>query len=68
MRVGTRVFVNEGTAPGVSGHRAFPFFAVISNHLSGRCYGVKPVEGRQQERAVPAYAVSSRQGQGHTPW
>ena len=42
--VGTRVFVDEGTAPGVRGRRAFPFFAVVSSHLSKCCYGVVPVE------------------------
>ena len=35
MRVGTRVFVDEGTAPGVRGRRAFPFFAIISRYLPG---------------------------------
>ena len=40
MRVGTRVFVDEGTAPGVRGPRTFPFFAVVSSHLSNfsRCW------------------------------
>jgi hypothetical protein len=56
--MGARVFVDEGTAPGVIGRRAIPFFAVISSHRTGCSYGVKPVEGRQQERAVPAYALS----------
>ena len=42
MPVGTRVFVDEGTAAGVSGRRAFPFFAVISRHLPGCRYGVNP--------------------------
>ena len=35
MPVGTRVFVDEGTAAGVSGRRAFPFFAIISRYLPG---------------------------------
>ena len=40
MRVGTRVFVDEGTAPGVRAPRTFPFFAVVSSHLSNfsRCW------------------------------
>ena len=40
MRVGTRVFVDEGTAPGVRGPRTFPFFAIVSSHLSNfsRCW------------------------------
>jgi hypothetical protein len=40
MPVGTRVFVDEGTAPGVRGPRTFPFFAVVSRHLSNtsRCW------------------------------
>ena len=58
MPVGTRVFVDEGTAAGVSGRRAFPFFAVISRHLPGCRYGVKPQEARQHERSVPAHALS----------
>ena len=58
MRVGARVFIDEGTAPGVIGRRAIPFFAVTSSHRTGSSYGVTPVEGRQQEQAVPAYALS----------
>ena len=30
MSIGTRVLVDEGTAPGVSGRRAFPFFGHIT--------------------------------------
>ena len=33
-RVGARVFVDEGTAPGVRGPRTFHFFAIVSSHLS----------------------------------
>jgi hypothetical protein len=58
MPVGTRVFVDEGTAAGVSGRRAFPFFAIISRYLPGCRYGVKPQEARQHERSVPAHALS----------
>jgi hypothetical protein len=57
MRVGTRVFVDEDTEPGVIGRHAIPFFAVIFHH-PGCSYGVKPAKGRQRERAVPAYAFS----------
>ena len=58
MPVGTRVFVDEGTAAGVSGRRAFPFFAIISRYLPGCRYGVRPQEARQHERSVPAHAIS----------
>jgi hypothetical protein len=34
-RMGTRVFVDEGTAPDVSGRCATPFFAVTSSHRTG---------------------------------
>ena len=58
MRVGTRVFVDEGMAPGVIGRRAIPFFVPISSHRTGFSYRVKHAEGQQQKRAVPAYALS----------
>jgi hypothetical protein len=57
MRVGTRVFVNEGMAPGMSGRRANPFFEIILSHRAGCRYVLKPIEGRQQVRAAPAYAL-----------
>jgi hypothetical protein len=59
MPVGKRVFVDEGTKGGVSGHRAVPFFAVISSHCSGCCYEVKVFEARQREQAVPAHVLSN---------
>jgi hypothetical protein len=40
MPVGTRVLVNEGTAPGVNGRRTGPYIADISRHLSDCRYGV----------------------------
>jgi hypothetical protein len=52
--VWTRAFVVESTPPGVIDRRAVPFFAVISSHRTCCSYGLKPAEGWQQERAVPA--------------
>ena len=60
--VGTRVFVDEGTAPGVRDRRAPSFFAIIPSH---RRYGVKPLEvaaraTRSRARFPPALGQQSR--------
>jgi outer membrane receptor protein involved in Fe transport len=61
MRVGTRVFVGEGTAPGLSGRRAIPFFAAISSHRTGWRYGVN-LRGRYWSLLFFSY---SRAAIGH---
>jgi hypothetical protein len=58
MRVGTRVFVGDGAAAGMIGRHAILFFAVMSSHRTDYGYGVMLYEGRQQERAAPAYVLS----------
>jgi hypothetical protein len=47
MATGTRVLVNEGTKGCVRGYCAASFFAVISNHRFGCCYGARHFEARQ---------------------
>ena len=62
LTVGTRVFVDHGTKPGVSGKKCNPYFAIITAVLDGEEGGYKVREEnlcRAREKGVPEYAVSA---------